>query len=239
MKKTMVWMAAALMAFTSCQKDKDVQGTANNTYISSATAVYSAPVMYTSAGKVTQTDSIAAMVNPHDPDLFVYQASGGAVDPAVQISFGADNSGTITLFNKLHDAVITRTANGRITFTYKDTIKIPVSSGTAIQPLVFISAESFFDSLWMNYSGLSGTISMKDTAVAFDVHFKEEGGKLYLPFVNAFNSMVKGGPRDPAMSSEVVALKRYVATFDNTAIKPLQPGHTVIIQTGTVQMMKR
>ncbi|MDR6337289.1 hypothetical protein HNQ91_000311 [Filimonas zeae] len=238
MKKTMVGMVAMVIAFTSCQKDKDVQGISNS-YTSSSTAVYSAPVMYTSAGTVTQTDSIAAVVKAYDPDLFVYKASGGAVDPAVQISFETDNRGAITLFNKPHSAVITRTAHGRVTFTYMDTIKIPVSSGTTPQPLVFISAESFFDSLWMNYTSMPGTIGLKDTACAFDVHFKEEGGKLYLPFVNAFNLAVKKDATGTVISSDAAFLKRYIATFDNTAIKPLQPGHTVIIQTGTVQMMPR
>lgn len=238
MKKTMVWLATAIMATASCSKDKDVQGT-GNTYRSAATAFYTAPVMYTASGAITQTDSIAAAVKAHDADLFVYKATGDAVAPSVQINFETDNKGTITLFNQQHNAVITRTAHGRVTFTYVDTIKVPVSSGPGSQPLVFISAESFFDSLWMNYSYMAGTAGMKDTACAFEVHFKEEGGKLYLPFVNAFNSAVKKDAGGVVISSEAAALKRYVATFDNAAIKPLQPGHTVIIQTGTVQMIRQ
>jgi len=235
---TWLWGAAVLLLAASCEKDKDIQGT-GNTWSSASTAFYNAPVMYTPAGSVTQTDSIAAVIKSYDPDLFVYNATGPAIDPAVSISFDTESKGSITLFNKLHDAVITRSAHGRLTFTYTDTVKIPVSSGPATQPLVFLSAESFFDSLWINYSYMAGSLGMKDTACSFDVHFQEEGGKLYLPFVNAFNRAEKKDASGVVISSDAASLKRYVATFDNTAIKPLQPGHTVIIQTGRVQMMQR
>lgn len=236
MKKTLVLAFAALIAVTSCKKEDEAVFDSLGTYVSAATATFSPATMYTSFHTTTSKDSILAVVKASD-SLFTFTGTA-LVRVPYTITFENAGSAVLTLSNRPHAATVARTGDDLL-ISYTDSIKIPILPPGTSYVFKMPTPESLFDSIAALTAYSTGVIGLKDTVAAFSVHMKVDNGKLYFPLLNTFNQMVKRDVLGTTVSVMTSTGKSAGVEFNTAAVKPLESGHIVIIQSGRVEMVKQ